>query len=662
MLKCGKNNNKNRRAGVLVGATFLITICAIFITPRLAQAFTFGDDQMAFNLVSTAANYNIEYSYLNTGEKLYVKPIYMPNKQRTGATENFSTIVHAPDGQLAGTCQIADGAVLGDYCEINITASQAGIYKIFTDNDIRTGINYEILVSDAADAEITGRTWTNQLTLEQQCSLAEDDLGLCPSAANFNSVDPNDYPLNTRKDISLYAVNDAGDIYQADLWQFQGYSSTIKFDSVGNAVASNSCTSAYISQGNRQDIPLDPPRYVPASNCTKYRLFFEAPNADLPASALSADGVVQILPVQAHSPSTALADLEPVLDINNLINNLSFNESLTAANKAGVLAFDMNANFAGNYTVQVDVNNDGDYDDVIDRAFNAAAPGGASNSNISVNFDGKDGQGGNIAPGQTIRFRVKFDRIAEVHFVVYDVEGMGGLTLKLLNGVSAGTSTIYWDDTKLVQYTDGTTYPWSNSDAIIDGRGGVVSDTPGGVHGWSLINTNPANGRLTVEGGWGDNRAIDNWAYLPTDVASNLSVAGGPHYVVNFISNGGAAVAQQKVAPGGVATDETTDRYDYIFEGWYVDAALTTPYDFSTLINSDITLYAKWTAVIHPMVPSPTPAPATPSAPDAGLIAASSFTWTTIVVGCVVILINMVMLLAPIYSKNKPERIKNAKM
>ena len=33
----------------------------------------------------------------------------------------------------------------------------------------------------------------------------------------------------------------------------------------------------------------------------------------------------------------------------------------------------------------------------------------------------------------------------------------------------------------------------------------------------------------------------------------------------------------------------------YTFAGWYSDAGLTTPYTFTTMPASSITLYAKWT-------------------------------------------------------------------
>ena len=35
-------------------------------------------------------------------------------------------------------------------------------------------------------------------------------------------------------------------------------------------------------------------------------------------------------------------------------------------------------------------------------------------------------------------------------------------------------------------------------------------------------------------------------------------------------------------------------RERYTFGGWYIDAALTKPFSFATVITSDITLYAKW--------------------------------------------------------------------
>lgn len=67
------------------------------------------------------------------------------------------------------------------------------------------------------------------------------------------------------------------------------------------------------------------------------------------------------------------------------------------------------------------------------------------------------------------------------------------------------------------------------------------------------------------------------------------------HFTVTFETNGGSEVVAQLVAEGGVAfKPEEPMRERYTFGGWYIDAALTKPFSFATVITSDITLYAKW--------------------------------------------------------------------
>lgn len=67
------------------------------------------------------------------------------------------------------------------------------------------------------------------------------------------------------------------------------------------------------------------------------------------------------------------------------------------------------------------------------------------------------------------------------------------------------------------------------------------------------------------------------------------------YFTVAFVSNGGSEVVSQLVAEGGVAfRPEEPLRERYTFGGWYIDAALTKPFSFATVITSDITLYAKW--------------------------------------------------------------------
>ena len=72
---------------------------------------------------------------------------------------------------------------------------------------------------------------------------------------------------------------------------------------------------------------------------------------------------------------------------------------------------------------------------------------------------------------------------------------------------------------------------------------------------------------------------------------------GLAEYTVTFDSDGGSSVADQTVNSGETATRPANPtKADYIFRGWYSDAALTTEYDFTTPVTADITIHAKWEA------------------------------------------------------------------
>lgn len=68
---------------------------------------------------------------------------------------------------------------------------------------------------------------------------------------------------------------------------------------------------------------------------------------------------------------------------------------------------------------------------------------------------------------------------------------------------------------------------------------------------------------------------------------------------VTFDSLGGSAIPSQTVPYGGKASepDEDPVRKGYSFDGWYTDKAGKHKFDFNTAITTDLTLYAKWTAV-----------------------------------------------------------------
>lgn len=76
---------------------------------------------------------------------------------------------------------------------------------------------------------------------------------------------------------------------------------------------------------------------------------------------------------------------------------------------------------------------------------------------------------------------------------------------------------------------------------------------------------------------------------------SKNAICQTPLVTVTFNTNGiGASVSSQTFASGGKVIMSTPSAEGYIFAGWYTDSGLTTAFDFSTSVTSNITLYAKW--------------------------------------------------------------------
>jgi uncharacterized repeat protein (TIGR02543 family) len=81
-------------------------------------------------------------------------------------------------------------------------------------------------------------------------------------------------------------------------------------------------------------------------------------------------------------------------------------------------------------------------------------------------------------------------------------------------------------------------------------------------------------------------------------VMCEISQEEKPSHTLNFDSQGGSEVKAQNYPEGSMifAPDEPT-RTGYNFQGWYQEAACTTPFDFTMKMpNQDVTAYAKWKA------------------------------------------------------------------
>ncbi|AWB46455.1 hypothetical protein DCC85_21305 [Paenibacillus sp. CAA11] len=135
----------------------------------------------------------------------------------------------------------------------------------------------------------------------------------------------------------------------------------------------------------------------------------------------------------------------------------------------------------------------------------------------------------------------------------------------------------------------------------------------------------PTRGGYTF-GGWYTDSGQTTPYDFSTPVTADLTLYAKwteKEYTVSFESSGGSAVASQTLKEGEKAVEPTPapTRSGYTFGGWYTDSGLTAPYDFSTPVTANLTLYAKWTKVSEP-VPSTPPAPAPPSSSGGGVSAA----------------------------------------
>lgn len=67
--------------------------------------------------------------------------------------------------------------------------------------------------------------------------------------------------------------------------------------------------------------------------------------------------------------------------------------------------------------------------------------------------------------------------------------------------------------------------------------------------------------------------------------------------VVKFDTGGGSVLPPQTVRRGqALSAPGTPLREGYRFTGWYTDQALTQPWDISTPVTANMTLYAGWEA------------------------------------------------------------------
>jgi len=110
----------------------------------------------------------------------------------------------------------------------------------------------------------------------------------------------------------------------------------------------------------------------------------------------------------------------------------------------------------------------------------------------------------------------------------------------------------------------------------------------------------PTKQGYTFDGWYKDNTFSELYDFDNPDtnistVYAKWSKNSNKKITVIFNSNGGSLVSNQEIDMNHkVIKPKNPTKNGFVFSGWFSDDQLTNPYNFDTLLNNSITLYAKW--------------------------------------------------------------------
>jgi uncharacterized repeat protein (TIGR02543 family) len=169
------------------------------------------------------------------------------------------------------------------------------------------------------------------------------------------------------------------------------------------------------------------------------------------------------------------------------------------------------------------------------------------------------------------------------------------------------TTPVSADMTVYAKWTEDIVLPVTYTVTFDSNEGSSVTAISGVTAGGTVpaLPANPTKAGFVFNGWFTDNNTFQNQFTATTPVSANMTVyakwvSSDTRYTISFDSKGGSAVAAiGGIAPGGTvpALPEAPTKVGDTFAGWFTDEALTVPFTTATLVNADMTVYAKWTAL-----------------------------------------------------------------
>ena len=347
--------------------------------------------------------------------------------------------------------------------------------------------------------EKKGRIWTEGYFMHQ----------VWPTSAGEYGVEPFN-PGNS--DINFWYISEEGYQYNAKYRDFNGIYSSFFANPYG-LVSANTCTPVYQSKDSTDvgvGMPIRDLTETRQQCGNRYKLFFEPPATDLPENAVNWRDETEWINNPIKTPK---------------IDGVKFVKTVPNTGvRTGTVKFNIEG-YAGTAKIQVDADGDNEFNGPKD--FEESVPVKAGEN--LYEYRGVDKDNNPIPNNQTVNFKIKLDKLAEIHFVNGDVEHRGqGIEINRLNGPLENRDKISWDDTALKDLVP-------NRCSGIDQLQANKVSSSGGKHGWKGMgedgeanvdaNCNPFFTDINVQGQtWGDARYMDEWANIETNIVLDYSL------------------------------------------------------------------------------------------------------------------------------------------
>jgi hypothetical protein len=413
---------------------------------------------------------NTFFAYTDEGQTLDVD---FTRANPAEETADATLRITAPDASTPPSCSLMRSDMPGRTCHYaDLSSDEPGVWIIdyqANGEGYGTPAYWDIRVRDSdTDADIPGQVWTEVYRVHQ--NVGED------------------------ADLAFFYQSQLGYQYKVTYGGYNGQWSQFEASAAG-LTENGDCLPINRSATMSDEYSVEP------AKCGAYKLFFAQPAASLPESVPMPDGSRSWLLSPVVAPELGRPSFAPT----------------KKHEVAGIFSVPV-TNHNGTVRLRLDINRNGQFDDDVDRTITQAVAS-AGEGTISIRWDGRNGKGRLAQRGAKLTALADLDHAGAIYLVHSDVEGRsGGVEVEYRNGPQAGDHTIYWND------AFDETGQFDAADASGAADIPDEADSPSAVSADSTIqqvdSTGGARSWRYGEYSWGDNRRIQDWAYINTQVAS----------------------------------------------------------------------------------------------------------------------------------------------